>query len=193
MKQPRDVFGVFALIAIIVVLAALFEMDPGPDNALRMAEHTKRSGVERPVTGLVIPVAGLRRTELRDTWGEARSEGRRHEGIDIMAPRGAAVIAATDGRIEKFFDSARGGITIYQFDEAERFVYYYAHLDRRAAGLNEGDRVARGDVIGYVGMSGNAPVPHLHFEIQRLTTERRWWVADAINPYPHLVSGRPPG
>ena len=190
MKLPSNMFVVFALSAIIVVLAALFQMDQG---APPVADLTKRGGVERAAAHLIIPVAGLTRADLRDTWGEARSEGRRHEGIDIIAPREAAVLAATDGRIVKFFDSVRGGITIYQFDEAERFVYYYAHLDRRAPRLSEGDRVAQGDVIGYVGMSGNAPVPHLHFEIQRLTAEREWWVADSLNPYPHLVSGRLPG
>jgi murein DD-endopeptidase MepM/ murein hydrolase activator NlpD len=86
----------------------------------------------------------------------------------------------------------RGGVTIYQFDQSERFVYYYAHLSARAAGLLEGDEVSQGEIIGYVGMSGNAPVPHLHFEIQRLGPEKRWWVADAMNPYPLLLTGQPP-
>lgn len=109
-----------------------------------------------------------------------------------MAPTGAPVRAAADGRIVKFFESERGGVTIYQFDTSERFVYYYAHLSSRAAGLAEGDVVHQGDVIAYVGMSGNAPAPHLHFEIQRLTGERRWWEADSMNPYPLLVAGRAP-
>ncbi|MCX7360065.1 MAG: M23 family metallopeptidase [Alphaproteobacteria bacterium] len=141
---------------------------------------------------LVIPVAGVARNALTDTWGAARSEGRSHEGIDIMAPMGTPVRAAADGRIVKFFDSVRGGTTIYQFDTSERFVYYYAHLSSRAVGLAEGDVVEQGDVIAYVGMSGNAPVPHLHFEIQRLTAERHWWEAESMNPYPLLVAGRAP-
>ncbi len=141
---------------------------------------------------LIVPVAGVTRTALDDTWGQARSAGRRHQGIDILAPRGRAVVAAVDGRIVKLFDSARGGVTIYQFDERERYVYYYAHLESRALGLNEGDRVRQGDIIGYVGSSGNAPVPHLHFEIARLGAERQWWRAEAVNPYPYLLAGQTP-
>lgn len=141
---------------------------------------------------IIVPVANVPRSALTDTWGASRSEGRTHEGIDIMAPMGAPVRAAADGRIVKFFDSERGGITIYQFDTSERFVYYYGHLSRRAPGLAEGDVVEQGDVIGYVGMTGNAPVPHLHFEIQRLTPERHWWEAESMNPYPLLVAGRAP-
>lgn len=143
-------------------------------------------------TGLIVPVANVASGALTDTWGATRAEGRTHEGIDIIAPLGTPVRAAADGRIVKFFDSARGGITIYQFDTSERFVYYYAHLNRRALGLAEGDVVHQGDVIAYVGMSGNAPVPHLHFEIQRLTAERRWWEAESMNPYPLLRAGRAP-
>lgn len=141
---------------------------------------------------LIVPVANVAVGALTDTWGAARSEGRTHEGIDILAPMGTPVRAAADGRIVKFFDSVRGGITIYQFDTSERFVYYYAHLSRRAPGLVEGDVVEQGEVIAYVGMSGNAPVPHLHFEIQRLTPERHWWQADSMNPYPLLIAGRAP-
>jgi peptidoglycan LD-endopeptidase LytH len=142
---------------------------------------------------LMIPVEGVARDDLVDTWGDARSEGRAHEGIDIMVAQGTRVQAVADGRIVKFFDSVRGGITIYQFDQTERFVYYYGHLSARAAGLAEGDQVRQGATIGYVGMTGNAPVPHLHFEIQRLRgTERRWWQADSMNPYPYLMTGVPP-
>ena len=142
--------------------------------------------------GLVVPVVDITAPMLTDTWGASRSGGRTHEGIDILAPMGAPVRAAADGRIVKFFDSERGGVTIYQFDTSERFVYYYAHLSRRAPGLAEGDVVEQGDVIAYVGMSGNAPVPHLHFEIQRLTSERHWWEAESMNPYPFLIAGRAP-
>lgn len=140
---------------------------------------------------LIVPVADVPASALVDSWGHARSEGRTHQGIDIMAPLGAPVLAATDGRLVRFYDSERGGVSIYQFDASERFVLYYAHLDARAD-VSEGQRVKQGEVIGYVGMSGNAPVPHLHFEIQRLTPERRWWEADALNPYPYLRSGRAP-
>jgi murein DD-endopeptidase MepM/ murein hydrolase activator NlpD len=141
---------------------------------------------------LIIPVSGVQRRQLSDTWGQARAEGRTHEGIDILAPQGTPVMAAADGRIVKFFDSVRGGVTIYQFDHGERFVYYYAHLSSRAPGLAEGDQVRQGQVIAYVGMTGNAPVPHLHFEIERLGPEHHWWRAEAMNPFPLLMSGRAP-
>lgn len=141
---------------------------------------------------LIMPVSGLSTRALVDTWGQARSEGRQHQGIDIMAPMGTPVIAAADGRIVKFFDSERGGVTIYQFDAAEHWVYYYAHLSRRAPALAEGDPVVQGQVIGFVGETGNATTPHLHFELQRLGPDRKWWVADAVNPYPYLVRSEAP-
>lgn len=141
---------------------------------------------------LIIPVAGVSRDNLTDTWGQARSQGRVHEGIDILAPMGAQVFAAADGRIVKFFDSVRGGVTIYQFDTSARFVYYYAHLSARAPGLSEGMFVRQGQVIGFVGMTGNAPVPHLHFEVERLGPEKHWWQAEAMNPYPLLMIGAAP-
>jgi murein DD-endopeptidase MepM/ murein hydrolase activator NlpD len=141
---------------------------------------------------LIIPVAGVSRSQLTDTWGQARSQGRVHQGIDIMAAQSTPVIAAADGRIAKFFDSARGGITIYEFDTSVRFVYYYAHLSGRAPGLAEGDAVRQGEVIGFVGMTGNAPVPHLHFEVEQLGAQKHWWQGEAMNPYPLLMAGRAP-
>lgn len=142
---------------------------------------------------LIVPVAGVPVGALVDTWGAARADGRSHQGIDIIAPMGRPALAAADGRIAKFFDSERGGVTVYQYDETGRLVYYYAHLQARAPGLREGQAIRRGEPIGFVGMSGNAPVPHLHFEIQRLAPGQRWWEAEAVNPYPHLRSGRAPG
>jgi murein DD-endopeptidase MepM/ murein hydrolase activator NlpD len=161
------------------------------EQAQTQAKAERRAAVITS-SRLIIPVTNVAASSLTDTWGASRSEGRTHEGIDIIAPMGTPVRAAADGRIVKFFDSERGGVTIYQFDTSERFVYYYAHLSSRALGLAEGDVVEQGEVIAYVGMTGNAPVPHLHFEIQRLTPERRWWEAESINPYPLLVAGRAP-
>ena len=115
-----------------------------------------------------------------------------HEGIDFPAPSGTPVLAAASGRIVRFFDSERGGVTIYEFDPTERYVYYYAHLLARAPGLAEGYLVRQGQVIGYVGMTGNAPIPHLHFEVERLGPEHRWWQAESMNPYPLLMAGQPP-
>lgn len=186
--------------ATAVASALLVNVLMGPDDQSTPASQAESIAPEKEEArraiitsdSLIVPVAGIDRSALIDTWGTTRSEGRAHEGIDILAPIGAPVRAAADGRIVKFFDSERGGTTIYQFDTSERFVYYYAHLRSRAPGLMEGAVVYQGDVIGYVGMSGNAPVPHLHFEIQRLTPERRWWDAVSMNPYPLLVAGRAP-
>lgn len=138
---------------------------------------------------LTIPVQGMAAARLADSFNEVHS-GQRHEAIDIMAPRGTPVIAAEDGRIVKLFTSKPGGLTVYQFDASEKFAYYYAHLDRYAHGLAEGQQVKRGDVLGYVGSSGNASpnAPHLHFAIFVLGAEKRWWQGTAINPYPILTA-----
>ena len=136
---------------------------------------------------LEIPVAGVDADDLRDTYSEARGS-RSHEALDILAPRNTKVRAVEHGRIEKLFTSKAGGLTIYEFDPTEAFAYYYAHLDRYEDGLREGQIVKRGDVIGYVGSTGNASpdAPHLHFAIFRLTPARQWWKGEPINPYPIL-------
>ena len=139
---------------------------------------------------LAMPVQGYDAHKLRDNFDETRGGVRRHEALDIMAPRGTPVVAADDGVIAKLFRSAAGGITIYQFDAAQQYAYYYAHLDRYREGLREGETVKRGDVIGYVGTTGNAPesAPHLHFTIFELGPEKKWWRGKAVNPYPYLAS-----
>ena len=139
---------------------------------------------------LEVPVAGVDRDDLRDNFADARDGGRTHEAIDIMAPRGTEVRAVEDGTVAKLFTSKAGGITIYQFDSTGTFCYYYAHLDRYAAGIAEGDQVTRGELIGYVGSTGNASddAPHLHFAIFRLGQERQWWKGDPINPFPILAT-----
>jgi murein DD-endopeptidase MepM/ murein hydrolase activator NlpD len=134
---------------------------------------------------LTLPVLGIKREELRDTFNDKRGGTRRHEAIDVLAPRNTPVLAVEDGKVAKLFFSEGGGITIYQFDPTEQYVYYYAHLERYADGLEEGDTIKRGDVIGYVGTTGNAPrdTPHLHFAIFKMTDEKRWWQGTAIDPY----------
>jgi murein DD-endopeptidase MepM/ murein hydrolase activator NlpD len=135
---------------------------------------------------LLMPVEGVDRSTLTRQFADARGSGsRRHEAIDILSPRNTPVRAVEDGGIARLFYSNPGGITIYQFDPSERYSYYYAHLERYADGLKEGDRVRKGQVIGYVGTSGNAPkdTPHLHFAIFRLTEARRWWEGTPIDPY----------
>ena len=142
-------------------------------------------------TGLLLPVAGVRAEQLVDTFSQARSEHRVHDAIDIMAPRGTPVLAASDGTVAKLFASERGGLTIYEFDPTSAWVYYYAHLDRYADGLTEGQALRRGATIGYVGSSGNASpdAPHLHFEVSRLGPEKHWWQATPVNPHP-LLDGK---
>jgi murein DD-endopeptidase MepM/ murein hydrolase activator NlpD len=134
---------------------------------------------------LEVPVEGVDRRSLRDSFTEGRA-GHVHEAIDILAPRGTPIVAVEDGKIEKLFTSKRGGLTIYQFDPSRAYCYYYAHLDRYAAGLAEGQTVKRGQVIGYVGISGNAPpqTPHLHFTIFKLAEDKRWWKGTPLNPFP---------
>lgn len=135
---------------------------------------------------LLLPVQGVRREQLQDTFGDARGNGaRHHEALDIMAPRGTPVLAAEDGRIAKLFTSKQGGLTIYEYDPTATYAYYYAHLDRYADGLKEGDSVRRGQVLGYVGSTGDASpdAPHLHFSIFRLTPEKQWWKGEPINPF----------
>jgi murein DD-endopeptidase MepM/ murein hydrolase activator NlpD len=136
---------------------------------------------------LEIPVEGVDDDDLRDTFSDSR-DGRLHEALDIMAPRHTPVRAVENGRIVKLFSSKAGGVTMYMFDPSQTFCYYYAHLDRYAAGLKEGQTVGRGEVIGYVGSTGNASpdAPHLHFAIFRLMPERQWWKGEPINPYPVL-------
>ena len=137
---------------------------------------------------LIIPVAGVRPDQLQDTYDNARSEGRTHDAIDIMAPAETAVLAAADGKILKLFQSEKGGTTIYQLSSSQEFVFYYAHLSHYADGLTEGNLVKQGDVIAYVGDTGNAGAGnyHLHFSIALVADPKRYWEGTNINPYPLL-------
>jgi len=133
------------------------------------------------------PIVGLTSADLHDTFDQLRGVTR-HEAIDIMKPRGTPVHAVVDGTIAKLFLSKPGGNTIYLFDEAGEFCYYYAHLDSYSPNLREGMHVSRGQVIAFVGFTGNASpeAPHLHFTIFQLGPEKRWWKGTPINPYPVL-------
>ena len=134
---------------------------------------------------LRLPIEGMEVESLKGGFVEART-GHAHEAVDILAPRNTAVHAVEDGTVAKLFVSKAGGYTIYEFDETNHFAYYYAHLERYAIGLSEGDSIKKGQVIGYVGTSGNAPknTPHLHFAVFELGPERQWWKGKAIDPYP---------
>lgn len=134
---------------------------------------------------LRVPVAGVSLEALRSSFDDPRSGGRRHEAMDILAPRRTPVVAVEDGAIAKLFHSEAGGIAIYQYDPDRKYAYYYAHLDGYVTGLAEGDAVRAGQTLGYVGTSGNAPpdTPHLHFAIFRLSTPPRWWDGTPIDPF----------
>lgn len=135
--------------------------------------------------GLTLPVQGIKRDQLTDTFNDMRGSSRRHEALDVLAPRDTPVLAVEDGTIAKLFLSDAGGITIYQFDPSSAYAYYYAHLERYADGLKEGGQVKRGQVLGYVGTTGNAPrdTPHLHFAIFKLGDDKRWWEGTPVDPY----------
>ncbi|MDM7923942.1 MAG: M23 family metallopeptidase [Pyrinomonadaceae bacterium] len=146
---------------------------------------------EKPSDLLVIPVAGVKRGELIDSYSDVRGEERSHDAIDIAAPRGTPVLAAADGELVRFHDSVPGGVTIYQVSVDKRYVYYYAHLERRAETVAEKAFVKRGTVIGYVGDTGNAGTGnyHLHFSIGLLTDPDRYWESTNINPFALLING----
>jgi len=134
---------------------------------------------------LQCPVSGLP-ADVMDSFNDPRSGERIHQAVDIMAPRGTPVVAVDDGTVVKLHRSGAGGISVYQFDTERRYGYYYAHLDGYAPGLGEGQAVRRGDVLGFVGTTGNAPegAPHLHFAVFRVASPEQWWGGQPINPYP---------
>ncbi|PYP79562.1 MAG: metalloendopeptidase [Gemmatimonadetes bacterium] len=139
---------------------------------------------------LLIPVQGIEPSALHDTYSEQRGGGTRtHEALDIPAPRGTPVLSAASGRVLKLFNSKAGGKMVYAADSSEHFILTYAHLDSYAPGLADGQPLTRGQVIGTVGTTGNAPpnVPHLHFAIARSNDVKVWWKGEPVNPYPVLA------
>ncbi len=176
------------LLALFVGGAALFFALLGPGEPEVDAPPPPSSTA---ATGeLVVPVVGVQRGQLTNSWGDERGGGeRRHNAIDIMAPRGTLVVAAADGVVEKLFDSDNGGRTVYVRSDDEQTVYYYAHLDAYRRGLAEGQPVRTGDVIGTVGSTGSASddAPHLHFEVKRMRQGERWHQGTEVNPYPLLA------
>jgi lipoprotein-anchoring transpeptidase ErfK/SrfK/murein DD-endopeptidase MepM/ murein hydrolase activator NlpD len=173
------------------ILKSLFGTSGSRDTGNRGEVFTRASLTVQGDIGalkkkkLLLPVKGIALEQLTDSFYDNRSGNRRHEAIDILAPRNTPVLAVEDGRIAKLWLSVPGGITIYQFDPTMTYAYYYAHLERYVPDLKEGEYVHRGQVIGFVGTSGNAPAntPHLHFTIFKLTPDHHWWQGQAINPY----------
>lgn len=202
-------FAAFA--AGMLVMAALIHFGP-PEPADKLLPNpvsditgTKsvpmvsdtRHGRPRATAGAIphaplrVPIDGADPATWKGAFSEAR-DGHAHEAVDILAPRNTPIHAAANGAIAKLFDSKAGGHTIYQFDDTGRLGYYYAHLERYAAGLHQGQRVSRGEVIGYVGTSGNAPpnTPHLHFAVFELDADKHWWEGRAIDPYEVFTARR---
>lgn len=139
---------------------------------------------------LQFPVPGVDPAKVQDSFFDARDGGRTHRALDIMAPRGTPVLSADEGRILRLSTNTLGGITIYAVDPGERIVYYYAHLDRYFEGLTPGQQIARGDTLGFVGTTGNAPknTPHLHFQVMRMPANRKnYWNGEALDPYPLFI------
>jgi peptidoglycan LD-endopeptidase LytH len=187
--------GTLALLLATLAAVSLTAAVRGKVRAATGAASISRVADSQLFEGraLLIPVEGIARWKLRDNYDEGRT-GHKHEALDIMAARGTPVLAVDDGRVAKLFRSVAGGLTIYQFDPAGKYAYYYAHLDRYAEGLRDGAAIARGQVLGYVGSTGNASpnAPHLHFTIFRLGPEKQWWKGAPVNPYPFLADAQAP-
>lgn len=164
-------------------------------GSLAWAPH-QGGPVERPTAlayrPLWVPVLGVGVDKLKDSWGAPRSGGRKHQGIDILAPQGTPVRATAPGTIVGLQLAGKGGISVHQVDENGRYAYYYAHLNGYAPDLTRGMKVEQGRVIGYVGFTGNAvnTSPHLHFEIQRVVSGKSASRGAPINPYPALMAGQ---
>lgn len=180
----------WVVLALVVIVGALFVSMTRFSVSGRPPSPPSTPPVVDDGAALGVPVAGVARAAITDSWGDPRGEGgRTHQGTDIMAPGGTAVLAAAPGRVDKLFTSDLGGLTIYVRSPGGRWVYYYAHLAGYAPGLAEGQTVARGQRIGYVGDTGDAGAgnTHLHFGLQRMAPGEGWWQGQAVNPYPLLA------
>lgn len=191
-------WGILALIVVAVAgfVSLLEPHRPGRASGGGGAPAVSATPIAAPtpvaaVPGkLLVPVAGMARAALHSSWGEARGGGTRgHQGLDIMAPAGTPVLAAADGRVEKLFQSGLGGTTVYQRSADGRWEFYYAHLSGYAPGLAEGQAVRAGQVIAFVGDTGDAGPGnyHLHFGLSRMPAGARWWQGEPLDPYPYLA------
>lgn len=177
-----------AFVLMIALALAMMVRFTGPQSAAEPVAAAEE--VPANPTGLIIPVAGVSRAAITDTWGQSRDNGARpHQGTDIMAPAGTPVLAAAAGTIEKLFESGAGGHTLYVRSPDHRWSYYYAHLSAYADGIAAGTNVKAGDLIAYVGDTGNAGLGnyHLHFGMSRMAPGDGWWQGTPVNPYPMLV------
>jgi len=166
-------------------------MQPMPVNGkLETAPVSADPAAAGSVGSIGLPLSNLKLASIQDTFNDNRGGGAKHEATDILAPRGTPVFAVVEGNVVKLFNSKKGGITVYQYDNQQKYCYYYAHLDKYAEGLKEGMLLRKGDRLGYVGSTGDAQAnnPHLHFAILELGPDKHWYEhTTAINPYPLLV------
>jgi murein DD-endopeptidase MepM/ murein hydrolase activator NlpD len=139
---------------------------------------------------IIVPVANAPLNKIENTFDDPRDGGRVHRAVDILAPRGTPILSADDGYVLRLSTSALGGICLYAADAEGRLVYYYAHMDHYHESMADGRRLAKGDTIGFVGTTGNAPkdVPHLHFQVMRMPADGHYWNGEPINPYDVLVA-----
>lgn len=160
-----------------IAVSPPIDTTPAPTNELAALAAT-----------LIIPVQGVIASQLHDAYAEARV-GHVHEALDIMAPRGTPVISAADGLVLKLHKSVAGGNMVYAADVSDRYILMYGHLDRYADGVTEGVPIKQGQLLGYVGTTGNVPpgAPHLHFAVARGHPSLQWWKGVAMNPYPLFV------
>jgi peptidoglycan LD-endopeptidase LytH len=179
------VAGLFLLFLCIAkpVWIAANAATPAPAAGAAITDAVEPS--ELKDRDLLFPVPVVSASAMANSFDDHRGE-RVHHAVDILAPRNSEVVAVTDGTIARMMTSAAGGIAVYQFSADQRYCFYYAHLQSYARDLFEGNQVKRGQVLGYVGTTGNAPAntPHLHFAIAKVEKKNQWWGGKPVNPYP---------
>ena len=183
LNAGRVVVAFVLMMGVALLLMVRFTDAPASQATIERVE----AATDEP---LIVPVAGIARDALTDTWGQSRADGARaHQGIDIIAPEGTPVLAVAAGTVERLFDSSAGGHTLYIRSTDHRWSYYYAHLAGYADGIAAGRAVRGGETIGYVGDTGNAGTGnfHLHFGLSRMGEGDGWWQGEPVNPYPLLV------
>ena len=184
--QPQAAFPTQVQPPVISAPAVPAPTTVAPSKAAEEPSTQPMTEAELPAgVKLMIPVEGIKPEQLRDTFNDARSAGRTHNAIDIMAAGGTPVLATADGEVVRLFNSEAGGITLYQLNQARNVVFYYAHLERYADGLLVGRQVKQGEVIAYVGDTGNAGAGnyHLHFAVWLTDDPKRFWDGTNLNPY----------
>jgi murein DD-endopeptidase MepM/ murein hydrolase activator NlpD len=181
----KRLLKLFSIVAVVLLLLTVTGVTGFIANKLRFYVQVARLYSQEPDRRLAMPLADVSKRQVADTWGAPRGTGRSHEGQDIFAPKGTPVLSATSGFVYNIGENNLGGQTVSVIGAGGR-VYYYAHLDKYAPGLEEGDRVTTRTVLGYVGTTGNAQgtPPHLHFGI--------YTGSGAINPLPLLTDRTTP-